>query len=123
MSSFPWGKLRTTAAALEVGVRMSYPPLRASTGTSGSGPAPSGGVGTAGVGHLRQNAAVPSLVAHEPNGPSDPAGSALIAADSFPGRSASGAAGSHGKCPSAQDVAALSPTLSCSAEYDEPPRS
>ena len=56
---------------------------------------------------------MPSAVAHGPNGPSAPAGSELIAAVSFAGRSAIGAAGSHGKCPSAHDVAALSPTLSC----------
>src|SRR5207247_1891634 len=51
--SWPCGKAETTATAFAVGVRRSNPPLRASTGTFGSGPGPSG-VFPVGVGHCSQ---------------------------------------------------------------------
>src|SRR5581483_1039927 len=94
-SSRPCGKRETTETAPAVGVRMSKPPLIASTGTSGRGPGPSAAP-PAGLGQPRQKSAFPNLVAHWPNGPSVPGGSALIAACSIAGLSAGGGSGSHG---------------------------
>ena len=67
-SSWPWGKRETTDTAPAVGVRMSKPPLTASTGTFGSGPAPSVAPPD-GLGQPRQKSALPKRAAHVPNGP------------------------------------------------------
>src|SRR6266516_6544417 len=104
-SSFPCGNWATTLAALAVGVRMSKPPLTASIGTSGSGPAPSGAP-PAGLGQFRQKSALPKRAAQLPKGPRDPAGNAAMAACSIAARSAGGVLGSHGNGPSWQSVAA-----------------
>ena len=84
---------------------MSKPPLIASTGTFGSGPAPSGSP-PEGLGQSRQKSAFPSFAAHEPKRPKVPAGSAEIAWVSSPCRLATGVSGVQGKAPSRQDVAA-----------------
>ena len=101
---------RETETALSVGVRMSKPPLIASTGTSGSGPAPSGAP-PAGDGHLRQNCALPRRVAQTPNGPNEPGGSASRAALASAGRSATAVSDCHGNGPSRHVVAAKRPVL------------
>src|SRR5258707_1159658 len=104
-SSFPCGKRATTDAAPAVGVRMSKPPLIASIGTLGSGPAPSVAP-PAGLGQPRQKSALPNRAAQVPNGPNEPAGKAAIAACSSAGRAAGGVSGVHGNGPSWQTVAA-----------------
>ncbi len=109
--SFPCGKRATTEAAPSVGVRMSKPPLTASMGTFGSGPAPSVAP-PAGLGQSRQKSALPNRAAHVPNGPNVPGGRAAIAACSSAGRSAIGVSGAHGNGPSWQTVAAYSASLS-----------
>src|SRR5690242_18109483 len=67
-SRWPCGNRETTDTALPVGVRMSKPPLSASTGTFGSGPALSVAPPD-GLGHFRQKSALPKRAAHVPNGP------------------------------------------------------
>src|SRR6059058_1280451 len=62
------GKRAATVSAPAVGVRMSKPPLIASMGTFGSGPAPRARP-PAGLGHLRQKSAFPNRAAHDPKGP------------------------------------------------------
>ena len=109
--SLPCGKRATTDAAPSVGVRMSKPPLIASIGTSGSGPAPSAAP-PAGLGQSRQKSALPKRAAQVPNGPNEPGGSAAIAACSSAGRSATGVSGAQGNGPSWQTVAAYSASLS-----------
>src|SRR6266487_5760585 len=69
----PCGNWLTMAAAFATGVRRSKPPLTATIGTFGNGPAPSG-VLPAGEGHSRQRDAVPRRAAQLPNGPNEPAG-------------------------------------------------
>src|SRR5262245_43873038 len=89
---------------------MSKPPLMAIMGTFGSGPDRSG-VFPDGDGHCSQKYAVPSLAAQFPNGPRLPAGRFETAESIAARRLAGGVLGDHGKWPSAQFVAALSPKL------------
>src|SRR5579885_960023 len=112
-SRCPCGKRATTEAAPAVGVRMSKPPLTASIGTFGNGPAPSGS--PVGDGQPTQVAALPSSAAQGPNGPRVPAGSDEIAACRIAGRCATGVSGAHGNGPSRHVVAAYSPELSSTA--------
>ena len=110
----PCGKRLVTEAALAVGVRKSSPPLNVSTGTFGSGP-PASGALPDGEGHRSQKYAVPRRAAQVPNGPKEPAGRAATAAFRTEVRSDGGVVGAHGKCTSAQVVAAYSPKLRSSA--------
>src|SRR5712691_2880784 len=105
MSSFPCGNRATTDVAPAVGVRRSKPPLKASTGTFGSGPVASEAPPD-GLGQPRQKSALPSCAAQVPNGPNVPGGSAAIADCSRVGRTLVGASGVHGNGPSRQTVAA-----------------
>src|SRR5436305_15220263 len=104
-SSCPWGNRATTAAALAVGVRMSKPPLTASTGTFGSAPDVSAAPPD-GLGQPMQKSALPSRAAQAPNGPKVPGASAAIADCSSAARAATGVSGIHGNGPSRQTVAA-----------------
>src|SRR5690349_16286707 len=104
-SSLPCGNLAMTDCAPAVGVLMSKPPLTASTGTSGSGPAPSVAP-PEGLGQPRQKSALPNFADQEPNGPSVPGGSCAIACCSSAGRWSGGVSGAHGNGPSWQTVAA-----------------
>src|SRR6266849_1812707 len=104
-SNRPCGKRATTDTAFAVGVRRSKPPLTASMGTFGRGPAPSVAPPD-GLGQARQKSALPSWAAQGPNGPSEPAGSAARADCSSAPRAAGGVSGDHGKGPSRQTVAA-----------------
>src|SRR5712691_5775793 len=103
----PCGNLSTIESALATGVRTSKPPLTASTGTFGNGPA-ARGVLPAGDGQSLQNVAEPVRAVHEPKGPNEPGDIAAIAALSTPSRSDTGVVGAHGNCPSAHVVATLS---------------
>src|SRR6266550_1408330 len=104
-SSFPWGNSAATDAAPAVGVRMSKPPLTASTGTFGRGPGASAAP-PAGLGQPRQKSALPNRAAQTPNGPNAPGGRAARADCSSAARAPTGVSGVHGNGPSRQTVAA-----------------
>src|SRR5919201_6985953 len=106
----PCGNNAVTAAASAVGVRKSRPPLNASIGTFGRGPAPSGAF-PAGEGQSSHSYERPSRAAHAPNGPNEPAGKPATAALRIEVRADGGVSGDHGNTPSAQLVATLRPKL------------
>src|SRR5262249_57585386 len=106
----PCGNCASTETAPAVGVRRSRPPLKPRTGTSGIGPL--GAVMSFdAVGQPAQTPALPSVAAHFPKGPSEPAGRAASAAWIAAGRSASAVVGDHGNGPSSQTLATYSPSL------------
>src|SRR6266849_2262970 len=84
---------------------MSRSPERIRTGTLGSGPGASASP-PEGEGQSLHMSAVPNWVAHNPNGPVAPGGSAARAASNGPCRSATAVFGLHGKLPSSHVVAA-----------------
>src|SRR5262249_3620602 len=110
------------AAPSAVGVRKSRPPLKAIIGTFGRGPAPRGAL-PAGDGQSSHSYAKPRRAAQAPNGPKDPEGIPATAALRIDARAEGGVSGAHGKRPSAQFVATLSPKLRSFAEKTDERRS